>query len=169
MSRSLRILLVASLALNLFAAATFAAHAFGHRHFGPAPHQWRPRSGIDLRMLKGQLPNEDQPLAEEALKVHRGEIHHRVGALREARKAAADALRAEPFDRKRLDAALATVRERESALTAAAQGTMAGLAEKVSAAGRQKMAEQMLVRRPMRAPGRDCPAEKAAGKPDKAS
>ncbi len=147
-SSSARVWLVASLALNLFMAGAIAAQFLAGRGPGFPHHSAHgPAHSMHPRVLRAVLPEQDQAVLEETLQKHRPTIRPRVKALREARRGVAEALRAEPFERRNLEAALATLRVREAEMAAAAQGMTAELASRVSPQARSKLAEQMKPRK----------------------
>lgn len=142
-STALRLALVVSLALNLFAAGWFAGNLW--RHEGPGK-RWH-HSRLDPRALHDALEGSDREKLEAAMPAHRKQIHERLRELRAARGAVAGALRAEPFDPQRLATAFDQLREREAAVANQAQRTLIGLASQLSPEGREKMARQMIKRK----------------------
>lgn len=152
---SARIWLVLSLALNLFMAGAIASYLFvgrDHGHHRGAP--WRGHS-LHPRVLRKLLPEQDQPVLDAILQAHRPRIRERVKALRDARGAVAQAMRAEPFERRQLEAALTGLRSRETEMAEAAQAMALELAARVSPEGRARLAEQMKPRKFRRRGGPD--------------
>jgi uncharacterized membrane protein len=147
LSRRTRIVLVVSLALNVFALGALAsAWVLGGPGFG-ASHRPARFIGLPLpRQLQAALPERDHGLLRTTLDAHRPEIRTRIRAIFAARRAVADAIRAEPFDRARLEAALAALREKEGATAEEAHRMMTDLAAKLDAGGRAKVAELITVR-----------------------
>jgi len=106
--------LVASLCLNVFAAGMLAGRWYGGRDDGP-------RDRAAERFME-RAPPEARPHLRAAFRERRPEAAERLRALGAARREAAAAARAEPFDRARLDAAFADVRARTAELQAVLQG-----------------------------------------------
>lgn len=141
--RPRRWLLVGSLVLNVFliggiAAGLVVRHGppfFGHdrpaRLIGmPSPHK-----------IRDALPANAQNVIDGVFEAHRRDMHSRIGQLREARRAVAAAMRAEPFDPAGLDAALAGLRAREAEVASAAHGAIAELAATLDPESRARLAE----------------------------
>lgn len=149
-STALRVTLVVSLALNIFAAGAYATNLW--RHDGHGQHRGQ-ALGMDPRALRETLPGEDRELLRNSMREHRPQMRERVRSVKEARHEVAAALRAEPFDKVKLAEAFALLRERQSAIAEAAQGTMIDVAEKATPEGREAMAQQMLRGRPPPGPG----------------
>jgi uncharacterized membrane protein len=109
--------LVVSLCVNVFAAGLLAGRWWGGRdgHDGP---RGRPAASLDVERLTERAPPEARPHLREAFRERRPEAGERMRALGAARREAAAAVRAEPFDPARLDAALSEVRDRTSEVQA---------------------------------------------------
>ena len=142
-SRSTRIVLIASLALNVFALGAFTSALVldGSRWFGDRE---RPRRFIGMpspHRLRAALDEGDQRTLHAAMEAHRSEIRARIRGIRAARRDVAEAIRAQPFDRARLDAALVRLRESEGATATEIHGMIAELVAKLDADGRARVAE----------------------------
>jgi uncharacterized membrane protein len=145
-SKQLRILLAISLALNLFVGGAIAASSIigdgwlagliGHDH-----HRASLTGMPNPRQLRAVLDDEDQAALEATLQARRALFRDSLAAMLAAREAAAAAVAAEPFDRTRVEAAFATLREREAAIASAAQGTILDLVSQLDADGRRKVSE----------------------------
>jgi uncharacterized membrane protein len=147
-----RLVLIASLALNLFAAGALATALATDRGWLPGLRSHaRPGRLIGLpnpRQLRAALPESGQRALDDALRAHGAEIRRRIHDLAAARLEVAAAIRAEPFERAGLDAALARLREREAAVAVATQAMMAELVERLDAEGRARVADLLPPRRP---------------------
>jgi uncharacterized membrane protein len=142
LSRPMRLLVVASLALNVFLIGAVAADAVMHRGwFGMFGHG---RPGImglpSPHELRAVLPENDEAILEQALQSHRAQFHEHLDALFAARAEVAAAVKAEPFDRAKLEAAFAALRERDAAIAAGAQDMLVDFISKLDAAGRARVA-----------------------------
>jgi uncharacterized membrane protein len=120
--------LVASLCVNVFAAGMLAGRWYGGRDDGPRD---RAAAAGGVERFLDRAPPEARPHLRAAFRERRPEAAERLRALGAARREAAAAARAEPFDRARMDAAFAEVRARTAELQAVLQGglgdAMAGM------------------------------------------
>jgi len=154
----MRFLLVGSLALNLFGIGAIAADAIMDREgHGVLFGHCRPRfMGMPSpRELREVLPESDQAKLDSLLQAHRAQFRQRLEELFAARQVVADAIKAEPFDRAKLETAFATLRVREAGIAAGAQTWLIDLIEQLDPASRAKVAE-LLTRRhkpPDKGPG----------------
>jgi Spy/CpxP family protein refolding chaperone len=144
-SRRLRVLLVASLAVNLFFFAVLAVWAVagpgylrGMMGFGHGPRMM----GMPFpRQILEVLDEPGQQVLNQMLDARRDAFHANLDAMFEARAALAAAVAAEPFDRGKVEAAMAALRDREAALHAGAQSMIVELASQLDAEQRGKLAE----------------------------
>jgi len=150
LSRRMRILVIASLALNVFGIGAIAADAVMNRdgQGGLFGHCRPPRfMGVPSpRELREVLPERDQATLSELLQANRAKFRERLNDLFAARQVVADAVKAEPFDRARLDTAFAALRESEVAMAAGAQDWLAEFVARLEPDSRAKVAE-LLTRR----------------------
>jgi len=149
--KSVRLLLIASLALNLFvvgavATSWIAGHGWS---FGLGAERQRVRLiGLPSpRQLRAILPERDHPALEALRDQHRPEIRPRLRALIEAREQVAAAVRAEPLDRPALEAALAHLRETEIVAAGSVHEMFADLMERLDPESRAKVADTLVRRR----------------------
>ncbi|WP_119460428.1 periplasmic heavy metal sensor [Rhodospirillaceae bacterium SYSU D60014] len=152
LSKPMRVLLVLSLALNLFGAGAIAASAvmdrgwlagaFGLHHHRPPRIMGMPNP----RQLHAVLPESGRVILKETLDAHRPRFRENLRGLFAARRAVAEAIKADPFDRTRLEAAFTTLRDREANVATAAQATMADLVSRLDADERDAVAELLTVR-----------------------
>ncbi len=152
-----RIVLVISLALNLFALGALSTAWLGSRPWGPFVRIERRPSMLGMpnpRQLRAALPERDRPVLADALTAHGPEIRRRIRDLAAARADVAEAIRTEPFDRPALEAALARLRERESAVAAATHGMVVELVGRLDTDGRTRVADLVPARRQRPARGR---------------
>jgi uncharacterized membrane protein len=150
LSRPMRLLVVGSLALNLFGIGAIAADAIMDRdgHGGLFGHG-RPPRFMDLpspRELRAVLPASDQAKLDKLLEANRAQFHQRRDELFAARQAVADAIKAEPFDRAKLETAFAALRERNAAMAAGAQDWLVEFVAGLDPEGRAKVAELLTQR-----------------------
>jgi Spy/CpxP family protein refolding chaperone len=144
-SRRLRILLVASLAVNLFFIAVVAVWAVagpgylrGMMGFGHGPRMM----GMPFpRQIRDVLNEPGQQILDSMLEARRDAFHANLDSMFEARAALAEAVATEPFDRARVEAAMAALRDREAVLHAGAQNMILELAAQLDAEQRGKLAE----------------------------
>ncbi len=138
-------LLVASLALNLFGGGILVGGWIRDWRQPPearrAFHMGPPRLNI-LRMAE-RLPEPARAEARAILESRGAEIGEAIRALRGARRAAHDALVAEPFDAARLGTRFEELRTRAGAAHALVHQAMAELAERVDPETRRQIAEAM--------------------------
>jgi uncharacterized membrane protein len=143
-SRRLRLLLVISLAVNLFFIGAVAVSAVTGHGFGigfGAPHGPRPWGMPNPRQLRGVLNDEGQQVLSTMLETRRDAFHANLDAMFAARQAVADALAAKPYDAAKVETAMAALREREAVMAASAQGMILELSAKLDDEQRGKVAE----------------------------
>lgn len=142
-------LLIVSLALNLFLLGAVTTGIVTHLAWPPPPpHPGGPAFLPSPRQLKAALPQEDQAPLKEVLEAHRGEIRPLVEALIGARRVAAQALLARPFDQAAFLQSLRDMRSQDQVLTDHAQSILAEIAGRVGQDGREAMAQLMNPPRP---------------------
>ena len=140
MSRALRIVLIASLALNLALAAALGQWIWkSHHHPRPAhmhdgPAMFRPDA------LRAALSAEHGAMVDQILASHRDAMHGRIKQLRQARENVRAALLAEPFQRGQLDAAFAKLRASEADTAAEAHAILTEVAQLADATERDRIA-----------------------------
>ena len=115
------IALLVSLALNIFLIGmTGGHHMRGWYHDRGGPSAWmqddasRPLKHM-LRMLTHELDDEDREQFRAAIEAQRDLLADSGAAMLEQRRLALELLRAEPFDRTAVDAALAELGRRHDA------------------------------------------------------
>lgn len=146
--------LVVSVCLNAFALGILGGRWFrDHDSWMPrlAGGEERPRGGpplaFGLERFLDDAPPEARPVLREALGERRREVGERLRGVGEARRALVAAVRAEPFDRARLDAALADLRQRSTEVQASVHVGVADAVSRMPLPVREVWAEG-LVRRP---------------------
>ena len=152
LSRRMRILVIASLALNVFGIGAIAADAIMSRGHGGLFGDCRPPRFTGLpspRELREALPEDDHAKLNALMEANRAQFRQRLDALFAARQQVADAIRAEPFDRAKLETAFAALREREAAMATGTQDWLATFVAQLEPESRAKVAE-LLTRRPPR-------------------
>lgn len=137
-----RWLLLLSLALNLgLASALVAQQWHSHERHGSGERRW---SRIpDSRQLARVLDDADRQVLRQVLETHRQQIGQHYRPLGDARRQVAQALRAEPFDASALSLAFEQTRSSEGGMADAMHAFMLELASKVSADGRQRIADRL--------------------------
>lgn len=152
MSRTARVLLLASLALNIVLGVALLIAA----QWSDSPRDGsRGRHGgvfpglIDPRALRAALAPERQDALDAVLQTHREAMRTHLGALFEARRDVRAAIVADPFDRAALDAAFARLRDAETATANEAQALLGDVLVQTTAAERQRLAD-LMPRRPGR-------------------
>jgi uncharacterized membrane protein len=123
--------LVISLALNFFGAGLIAAGIGFQRHL----------AGFDrtVMQLAERFPSEIRRAVAADLIARRDEGFKALDELRAARREAFAAMRAEPFDRLRLERAMAMVRAKTQTLQALGQSALAKVLSESSAESRAKI------------------------------
>lgn len=142
--RTYRYLLLLSLALNLgLGAALFTAH-WHQQQSGTSGISDRRWARIpNPRMLARALDEADRKILLEVVESHRGKLGEHFRPLGGARRELAEALRAEPFDPAAMQRAFERMRDSESGTATAMHAFMLDLATRVSADGRQRIADQL--------------------------
>jgi uncharacterized membrane protein len=98
------------------------------------------------RELRDVLPESDQAKLDSLIQANKDRFHQRLDALFAARQGVADAIKAEPFDRAKLETAFGALREQEAGMAAGAQDWLVEFVAGLDPAGRAKVAE-LLTRR----------------------
>lgn len=106
---------------------------------GPAPGAL-PSGGV-LQQMMAAIPQEYRPAMRQAFELRRREIAAATLGIREARQRTREALRAETFDRARLDAAFAQLRARNDSLAAVLHGAAIEAATQMPVDVRRDLAE----------------------------
>ena len=121
------------------------------------PHGRHPHAVMSLpgsRILAGELAAEDRKALRAAFHQRHPQMRERIEALQAARAAVVEALRAEPYDSARLQAAFAELRAQDGAAAVGVHEALVELAGSMDGAGRARLAEAML-RAPREHGGRD--------------
>lgn len=141
--RSSRLLLIGSLALNLFFIGTIGALAARHYMAPPAPAAVeRPRTAAArIERLAAPLPAADAEKLRAAFRARAGEAEGARDALNAAFERVQGALRSEPYDPTRLAAAFKDARSVRPAYELAMQQIIETAAAAMSREGRTKLAE----------------------------
>jgi uncharacterized membrane protein len=149
----MRIVLVVSLALNLFVVSAVAVDAFSPDSWTRSFFVSHERRGPGLpglpnpRELRAALPEQDRAILDRTIEAHRPQFRERFQGIGEARDTVAAAIKAEPFDPAKLEAAFADVSTRWRAVSAEAQAMLTDLSQQLSPEGRAKLAQMMAERR----------------------
>lgn len=140
MTRPLRYILLASLALNLALGVSLAWLAFKPGHPPAEARAREPRPMFHPEALRRALPKERGELLDAVLASHRDAMHARIDRMAQAREGVREAMRAEPFERERLDAAFAQLRDTESRTAQEAHALLADLATQATPQERERLA-----------------------------
>src|SRR5262249_15062549 len=92
------------------------------------------------RELRDVLSESDEAKLDSLLRAHRPQFRERLEKLFAGRQAVADAIKAEPFDRAKVAAAFAALREQEADLAAGAQDWLVEFVAGLGPEGRAKVA-----------------------------
>jgi uncharacterized membrane protein len=130
--RLLALLLIVSVALNLF----LAGDLLGVKFRGPPP---APTFDQRLEAIWRNLPPADQPIARRIVEKHREEVITRWLALRPAAQRVSDAIRARPYATAETQAAFDNTNARTEELRQALQSTVIELAGQISEEGRREL------------------------------
>ncbi len=139
MTRSVRLILLASLALNLALGAGLAWLAFQPVHPPPETRKRVSPPMFHPEALRRALPKERGDLLDAVLAQHREAMHARIRALSQARAGVREALRAEPYERELLDDAFARLRDAEVRTAEQAHALLVDLATRVTPEDRERL------------------------------
>lgn len=145
----LKLALMVSLAVNLFAVGVLAAGIWHRGGIGPGGrlHADGPRGFEGPGLWRRALEGADEEAAEAVAARHRDGLRAIRREMAAAREATGMAMRADPFDRAALDEALARLRETDAARAQAVHAMMAEMLGAISAQGRAAVADRMQHRR----------------------
>jgi uncharacterized membrane protein len=133
---SSRWLLLVSLALNLF----FVGVAVAMVIRAPAPSYWDPNVFVRVERLAATLPPADAEILRGQINANHTAIEDAQTKYHSARQHIHDLLRQEPFDVEAMRTAMAQTRAARLTFDQTVQGVFAGIAAKISPAGRQALA-----------------------------
>ncbi len=137
-----RVLLIVSLALNLFLGGLFAGHWLEAWRRGPEPFQGRPPPlRLHMGRMLERLPAEAREQATRVMERRREAMRKTVRAMHQARREVRRSLHAEPFDPARVERALEALRTRSSAAQAEMHAAMAELARELPPDARRALAD----------------------------
>jgi hypothetical protein len=129
----LAIVLLLSLAINVLIAGV----VLGRMHAGPGPDSDDVQHIIGL-IVRPYPPEIRRAFTDEAL-TQRGALLEKLNAMRDARREAFEAARAEPFDSARLDAAYANMRTAFAAMQQSIQRIEADAIARAPAPARREI------------------------------
>jgi uncharacterized membrane protein len=127
----LALVLIASLAVNLF----LAGNQVGQQFHRARPMNFEQR----LEALIQTLPDADRPIAQEVVDQHRQDLAGKLRAYRVSAVAAAVAVRAEPFNDETARQAFAKANEQSAIFRQTVEDMVIEIAGKVSPAGREHL------------------------------
>jgi uncharacterized membrane protein len=137
----LKYALIASLALNLLVLGTVAGTMYGFSKYGPPRPGHMRGEDFGLMGLSREFPEERRKEFRKLLRDDRAKLKPMMEDIRVSRRAAADLLAAEPFDRSALENAIAAVAEKERAFRHAAVMAFLGHAEQLTPDERRMLAD----------------------------
>jgi uncharacterized membrane protein len=134
---SSRWLLLGSLALNLF----FIGIAIALAVRGPPPRTWDPNVFVRMERLVAALPPADGDVLRGQINGNHDAIEQAQTKYRTARDTIRETLRQEPFDASVVRTAMANAQAARQVYYQTIHGVFATAAAKMSAAGRQVLAD----------------------------
>lgn len=136
--RTSRVLLLVSLALNLFFIG--AAVALAWRHYAwDRREAWTP--GARVERLAASLPSADADKLRAAFRTHMPAIESARGAYRAAHERLRESLRAEPYNADDVRAAMADIRGARGKLDEALQETILSASAQMGPDSRRALAD----------------------------
>jgi uncharacterized membrane protein len=138
--KKLHWLLFASLALNLFFVGMLAAYQLRAR-FAPPPPVAPLGAQLRIEQLAETLPKADAELLDRVFRAHAAELSEYTAAIRLAQDHLRDGFRAQPFDRKPIEAAMAATRFNHDAAKHVVHDVILEAAAQMSPEGRAKLAD----------------------------
>lgn len=140
-----RILLVLSLAINVFVLGAAATHwlNIGDRHMRGRAHPGLIVGLPSPRQLYGVLKEDERTILTEAWRPQRPRLEQHFRDLLAARQGVAQALAERPYRQADLADAFAQLRQRQMDLAAASQGVIIDLARQLDDDGRSRLAGLM--------------------------
>ena len=138
----LALALLLSLGLNLFLGGLAAGRFFGPHHRSFARMEASDRPGQEFfRRLIGRVPAEHRGTFEDVLNAKRPDMDRASQTLRDSRLKVREAVRAEPFDKAKLESAFVEVRERNMALQKSVHEAMVEAVQQLPAEARRQLSE----------------------------
>lgn len=141
MSRPIKTLAVAlalSLGLNLFLLGFWAARAW-HKSHGPKRGDLT-AGGLPHLFYAAKAFNDPQhPKLQRVIQSHKSKLLPRRQAVRKARREVDEALQADPFDKARLEAALANLRKETQTTQSELHSALLDLASEMTPEQRQEL------------------------------
>lgn len=136
----LAVILLLSLGLNVFLGGIFVGRWLSAPDDQPrlAKAEKGVPAGKFLKRLTANLEPEDRETVMSTVKARAPELKAAQRDVRKARRAVMRQIRATPFDRAALEEALATMRDRQSAIQAILQGAVADALVKLPDSARQR-------------------------------
>ncbi len=143
MTRSVRLILLASLALNLALGASLAWLVFQPGRAALETRQRETPTMFRPEALRRALPKERSEVVDAVLARHRDAMHTRIRAQSQARDGVREALRAEPFERSQLEDAFARLRDAEGHTAEEAHALLVDLASRATPEERERLSRIM--------------------------
>lgn len=142
--RTLAILLFVSLAANVFFGGFIVGRLIGGPpsfESPPGHHRWADRFGHDH--AAATLSDKGRETLRDVFEAHRGEIKAGYREIRRLRRAYAEILAADPWNRPRAETALKTLQEAEAAHEETMGRVLLDALERLSVEDRQALIERM--------------------------
>ena len=140
--RLLGVIVVISLAVNLFLAGLVGGDWIMGR---PGPPPFGPT--MNFTWMRHALGPEAMPMIEPVMQRHRESMHRQVEGLRAQRREVGLALTAEPFERARLEGALARMRTQAMEAQTTFHGAFVDAVSNLTPEQRQELAKESQRRR----------------------
>lgn len=141
MTRSIRLVFLASLALNLVLGVGLAWLVVHHEARPTAARDPQSRPVFHPEALRRALPEARGDLVDTVMVGHRDAMRARIERLSRAREQVREAMRHEPFERERLDTAFAQLREAENSAAQEAQSLIIDLATQATPEERERLSD----------------------------
>ncbi|BBA37070.1 uncharacterized protein sS8_5148 [Methylocaldum marinum] len=135
--RTTSLILLGSLLVNVFLLAWLGVGTYKHAQRRP----WLSVESFEERFAS-RLPKDDASTFRKVLDAQRSRLVARIDAVRAARDEVRTTLRAEPFDRERLEAALEQSDRAMIALQAVLRAVILTTAPELSSEGRRRLLEK---------------------------
>lgn len=141
LGRTLKIALFLSVALNLLVIGAVVGTMYGLHRGGPGRHFGGGADDFGVSSIVRLLPEARRKEIRKELSANRIKLRPMIDEIRALRRAAADQLAADPFDRAALQAAIDKVAEKERALRQTAVGMFMDRAAALSTDERHLLAD----------------------------
>ena len=142
-SRTLVIVLVVSVALNLMAVGLFLGNTFSGKAGGPRPEMHRVDPVFGMRRLLGDLPEERAEVLAPLYRQYFAAMRPRFREIRGTQEALRAAMLTEPLNEAGLRQALSSFEQQLTSSQRATQDAFVALAAELTLSERQQLVEHM--------------------------